>query len=102
MNERFPKQQKKTYKAYHLEKNPSVKALLPHCLPKDPPNITAFAHYAHPRKHDLKENSKHHHNQQHREQHHKNVLLQPRKSNQGDDCLRKTQKRIRNRPIQKS
>ena len=88
MNERLVKAKKHSkghQQPSHLDKYSSVKALQPHCLPKDPPNITAFTHYAHPRKHDLKENTKHQHNQLHKEQpHHKNVLLQPRKSNQGD------------------
>jgi len=50
----------------NLDRYPSARRLQASCLPKDPLNIAAFAQYAHPRKQELKENSKHQHNQQHR------------------------------------
>ena len=90
-----------------IDKNPSTVSIKGHCLPKDPPNIAVYQHYAHPRKvDDQKEN--HRGKENHKENHqltsvrepikHKNVLLQPpRKSNQADEALRRTQKR-RNRP----
>lgn len=69
MNERAVKSKKHSRQGQHthLDKHSSVKVLQAHCLPKEPPNIAAFTHYAHPRKQDhrqdLKENAKHHINQ---------------------------------------
>ena len=92
----------------HIDKyssTSSIKVNNGHCVPKNPPNITGCQHYAHPRKHDeQKENHRqrenHHHMTSVREHTKtKNVLLLPRKSNQGEEGLRKTQKRLRNRPL---
>lgn len=41
------------FQILHIDKHPStssVKQLQGHCLPKNPPNITAYHHYGHPRK----------------------------------------------------
>ena len=39
----------------HIDKYPSnssIKFISGHCMPKNPPNIVGYQHYAHPRKHD--------------------------------------------------
>ncbi len=49
-----------------LHKHPSassIKQLQGHCLPKDPPNITAYHHFAHPRKQEEYKENKNRDNQ---------------------------------------
>ena len=108
MNDKLTKTKKhsnvysRQYDQLHLDKNPSAssfKHLQGHCLPKEPPNIAAYHHYAHPRKYEHKENIRSRENNHHpptREAvKYKNVLLQPRKSNLGEEGSRRTQKKMK-------
>lgn len=89
-----------------LNKHPSASSIKHqgHCLPKEPPNITAYHHYALPRKPEDHKENKNRDNQYHlvstrEETKTKNVLLQGRKSNMGDEILRRTQKRQKKGPL---